>query len=61
LSFTTTSCGSSAAIAVSSCTIARSPRRALDGIEVSRISQPADRLIIEIADCAQVNEALISV
>src|SRR5260221_8099692 len=33
-------------------------RRALDGIEVSRISQPADRLIIEIADAAQVNEAL---
>src|SRR5258708_3667669 len=33
-------------------------RRALDGIEVSRISQPADRLIIEIADAAQVDEAL---
>jgi thiamine biosynthesis protein ThiI len=33
-------------------------RRALDGIEVSRISQPADRLIIEIADAAHVDEAL---
>src|SRR5258707_10900873 len=33
-------------------------RRALDAIEVSRISQPADRLIIEIADAAQVEEAL---
>src|SRR6202048_2391349 len=33
-------------------------RCALDGIEVSRISQPADRLIIEIADAAHVDEAL---
>ena len=33
-------------------------RRALDGIAVSRISQPADRLIIEIADVASVDEAL---
>src|SRR5258708_37770783 len=32
-------------------------RRALDGIAVSRISQPADRLIIEIADVANVDEA----
>jgi thiamine biosynthesis protein ThiI len=33
-------------------------RRALDGIAVSRISQPADRLIIEITDSAHVDEAL---
>ena len=33
-------------------------RRALDGIAITRISQPADRLIIEIADAAHVNEAL---
>jgi tRNA uracil 4-sulfurtransferase len=33
-------------------------RRALEGIAISRISQPADRLIIEIADAAQVEDAL---
>jgi thiamine biosynthesis protein ThiI len=33
-------------------------RRALDGIAVSRISQPADRLIIEITDVTTVDEAL---
>jgi tRNA uracil 4-sulfurtransferase len=33
-------------------------RRALDGIAISRISQPADRLIVEIADAAHVEEAL---
>ncbi len=33
-------------------------RRALDGIAISRISRPSDRLIIEIADAANVNEAL---
>jgi tRNA uracil 4-sulfurtransferase len=33
-------------------------RRALDGIAISRISRPADRLIIEIADAAHVDEAL---
>jgi tRNA uracil 4-sulfurtransferase len=33
-------------------------RRALDGIEISRISQPADRLIVEIADATHVEEAL---
>jgi tRNA uracil 4-sulfurtransferase len=33
-------------------------RRALDGIPITRISQPADRLIIEIADAGQVHEAL---
>jgi len=33
-------------------------RRALEGIAISRISQPADRLIIEIADAAQVDDAL---
>ena len=33
-------------------------RRALDGIAISRISRPSDRLIIEIADAAHVNEAL---
>src|SRR5467141_3368639 len=33
-------------------------RRALDGISISRISRPADRLIVEIADAAKVEEAL---
>jgi len=33
-------------------------RRSLDGIAISRISQPADRLIIEVADAAHVDEAL---
>src|SRR3984893_17330916 len=33
-------------------------RRALDGIAITRISQPADRLIIEITDAAHVDEAL---
>jgi thiamine biosynthesis protein ThiI len=33
-------------------------RRALDGIDITRISQPADRLIIEITDAARVGEAL---
>jgi len=33
-------------------------RRALDGLPVSRISRPADRLIIEITDSALVHEAL---
>ena len=33
-------------------------RRALDGIAITRISQPADRLIIEIADAAHVDQAL---
>jgi tRNA uracil 4-sulfurtransferase len=33
-------------------------RRSLDGITVRRISQPADRLIIEVADAAHVGEAL---
>ena len=33
-------------------------RRALDGIAISRISRPSDRLIVEIADAANVNEAL---
>ena len=33
-------------------------RRALEGIAIVRISQPADRLIIEIADAAQVDDAL---
>ena len=32
--------------------------RALDGIAVTRISRPADRLIVEIADAAHVDEAL---
>jgi adenylyl- and sulfurtransferase ThiI len=32
-------------------------RRALDGIAISRISRPSDRLIIEIADAANVNES----
>ena len=33
-------------------------RRALDGIMISRISRPADRLIVEIADATRVAEAL---
>jgi thiamine biosynthesis protein ThiI len=33
-------------------------RRALDGIAIARISRPSDRLIIEVADSAQVQEAL---
>jgi len=33
-------------------------RRALDGIAISRISRPADRLIIEIPDATRVEEAL---
>jgi thiamine biosynthesis protein ThiI len=33
-------------------------RRALDGIAISRISRPADRLIVEIADPTHVDEAL---
>jgi thiamine biosynthesis protein ThiI len=33
-------------------------RRALEGIAIARISQPADRLIIEIAEAAQVEDAL---
>jgi thiamine biosynthesis protein ThiI len=33
-------------------------RRALDGIAITRISQPADRLIIEITDAAHGDEAL---
>jgi len=33
-------------------------RRALDGIAISRISRPADRLIVEIADATHVEEAL---
>jgi len=33
-------------------------RRALDGIAVNRISRPSDRLIVEIADAANVEEAL---
>jgi len=33
-------------------------RRALDGIAIAGISQPADRLIIEIADAAQIEDAL---
>jgi thiamine biosynthesis protein ThiI len=33
-------------------------RRALDGIAISRISRPSDRLIVEIADAANVEEAL---
>jgi thiamine biosynthesis protein ThiI len=33
-------------------------RRALDGIAIGRISRPADRLIVEIADAAHVDEAL---
>jgi thiamine biosynthesis protein ThiI len=33
-------------------------RRTLDGIPVSRISRPGDRLIVEITDAARVEEAL---
>jgi len=33
-------------------------RRALDGIAISRISRPADRLIVEIDDAARAEEAL---
>src|SRR5216683_1734582 len=33
-------------------------RRSLDGIAINRISRPSDRLIIEIADAANVEEAL---
>ena len=33
-------------------------RRALEGITISRISEPADRLVIELADAAQLNQAL---
>jgi thiamine biosynthesis protein ThiI len=33
-------------------------RRALEGIGIARISQPADRLILELADAADVPEAL---
>src|SRR5579864_2299186 len=33
-------------------------RRALEGIAIARISRPADRLLIELADAAQVEEAL---
>jgi thiamine biosynthesis protein ThiI len=33
-------------------------RRALDGIAITRISRPSDRLIIEIADAANLDEAL---
>ena len=33
-------------------------RRALDGIAINRISRPADRLIVEIADATYVEEAL---
>ena len=33
-------------------------RRALDGIAISRISRPADRLIVEIADATRGEEAL---
>src|SRR4029077_11423025 len=33
-------------------------RRALDGIAISRISRPADRLIVEIAEATRVDEAL---
>jgi thiamine biosynthesis protein ThiI len=33
-------------------------RRALEGIAIARISQPADRLIIEITDAAQIGQAL---
>ncbi|HLZ91203.1 MAG TPA: tRNA uracil 4-sulfurtransferase ThiI [Candidatus Acidoferrum sp.] len=33
-------------------------RRALDGIPIARISRPADRLIVEIADASRVEEAL---
>jgi tRNA uracil 4-sulfurtransferase len=33
-------------------------RRALEGIEVARISRPGDRLILELADAARLEEAL---
>jgi thiamine biosynthesis protein ThiI len=33
-------------------------RRALEGIAIARISEPADRLIIEFADAAQIEDAL---
>ena len=33
-------------------------RRALDGIAINRISRPSDRLIVEIADAANVEEAV---
>ncbi len=33
-------------------------RRALEGVAIARISEPADRLIIEFADAAQIEEAL---
>jgi tRNA uracil 4-sulfurtransferase len=33
-------------------------RRALDGITISRISEPADRLVIELADAAHIEPAL---
>ena len=33
-------------------------RRALEGISILRISQPADRLILEVADAVQIEEAL---
>jgi tRNA uracil 4-sulfurtransferase len=33
-------------------------RRALEGIAIARISEPADRLVIEVADSAQIEEAL---
>src|ERR1043166_5700590 len=33
-------------------------RRALDGLPIARMSHPADRLIIEVADVAQVQEAI---
>src|SRR5579859_2611183 len=33
-------------------------RRALDGIPIARISRPADRLVVEIADASRVEEAL---
>ena len=33
-------------------------RRALDGIAITRISEPADRLVIELADVADVERAL---
>jgi tRNA uracil 4-sulfurtransferase len=33
-------------------------RRALEGIAIARISEPADRLVIELADAAQVEQAL---
>lgn len=33
-------------------------RRALEGIAISRISEPADRLVIELADSSQVEPAL---